>query len=44
MNGTGTGSGSTTSNMPPMQTTNAAAQNFGSLAAVLGAAALAFVL
>ena len=46
MNGTGTGSGSgsTTSNTPPMQTANAAAQNFGSVAAVLGAAALAFAL
>lgn len=48
MNGTGSGSGSgsssTTGATPPMQTKNAAAQNFGSVAAVLGAAALAFAL
>lgn len=46
MNGTGSGSGSgsSTGSTPPMQTTNAAAQNMGSVAAVLGAAALAFAL
>jgi len=40
----GTGSGSSTGSTPPMQTKNAAAQNFGSVVAVVGAAALAFAL
>lgn len=46
MNGTGSGSGtgSSTGSTPPMQTKNAAAQNFGSVVAVVGAAALAFAL
>ncbi|KAI9880179.1 MAG: hypothetical protein M1830_004998 [Pleopsidium flavum] len=44
-NGSSNATGSpTTSSTPPMVTKNAAAQNFGSVAAVLGAAALAFAL
>ncbi len=44
-NGSSNGTGSPTTSMtPPMATKNAAAQNLGSVAAVLGAAALAFAL
>lgn len=44
-NRTSNATGSATqSGMPAMATTNAAAQNFGSIVAVLGAAALAFAL
>ena len=40
----GTSSTSTTAGLPAQATTNAAAQNLGSIAAVVGAAALAFAL